>query len=89
MKKLILMMASAIVLSSGTMAQEAKKNNSMNKDNIVLITTDYGNMKVKLYNETPQHRDNFLKLVKENFYDSLLFHRVIKDFMIQGGDPVQ
>ncbi len=53
----------------------------------VLIETSYGNMTVELYNETPQHRDNFIKLVKEGFYDGLIFHRVIKDFMIQGGDP--
>jgi cyclophilin family peptidyl-prolyl cis-trans isomerase len=44
-------------------------------------------LKVRLYNETPQHRDNFLKLVKEGYYNDLLFHRVIRDFMIQGGDP--
>ncbi len=53
----------------------------------ILISTPYGNMKLKLFNETPKHRDNFLKLVKEHFYDSLLFHRVIEGFMIQGGDP--
>ena len=53
----------------------------------VLISTDYGDMKVKLYNETPLHRDNFVKLVKDGFYDGLLFHRVINHFMIQGGDP--
>jgi peptidyl-prolyl cis-trans isomerase B (cyclophilin B) len=53
----------------------------------VLIATDYGNMVVRLYNETPLHRDNFVEKVNSGFYDSLLFHRVIKDFMIQGGDP--
>ena len=51
------------------------------------IETDFGTMKVKLYNSTPKHRDNFIKLANEGFYDSLLFHRVIKGFMIQGGDP--
>lgn len=53
----------------------------------VKISTDFGDMVVKLYNKTPQHRDNFIKLVTEHFYDSLLFHRVIANFMIQGGDP--
>jgi len=54
---------------------------------IVLIKTTKGNMTVRLYDETPKHRDNFIKLAKEGFYDGLIFHRVIKDFMIQGGDP--
>jgi len=53
----------------------------------LLITTTLGNIKVKLYNETPAHRDNMLKLAAEGFYDGTLFHRIIKDFMIQGGDP--
>jgi peptidyl-prolyl cis-trans isomerase B (cyclophilin B) len=53
----------------------------------VLIMTSKGNMVVKLLNETPLHRDNFVKLVNTGFYDSLLFHRVINNFMIQGGDP--
>lgn len=53
----------------------------------VLISTDLGDITVKLYNTTPRHRDNFLKLVNQGFYDSLLFHRVIRNFMIQGGDP--
>lgn len=56
-------------------------------ETIVLIETDLGDIKVKLYNETPKHRDNFIKLVQEGFYDNLLFHRVINEFMIQGGDP--
>jgi len=51
------------------------------------IQTRHGNMKGKLYNSTPLHRDNFIKLINEKYYDSLLFHRVIRDFMIQGGDP--
>jgi peptidyl-prolyl cis-trans isomerase B (cyclophilin B) len=57
------------------------------KTKYVEIETEMGTMKVMLYDETPLHRDNFIKLVEEGFYDGLLFHRVIKDFMIQGGDP--
>ncbi|MBR1427741.1 MAG: peptidylprolyl isomerase [Prevotella sp.] len=53
----------------------------------VKIQTMFGDMIVRLYDETPIHRDNFVKLVKEGYYDGTLFHRVIKDFMIQGGDP--
>lgn len=53
----------------------------------VLISTSFGDMVVELYNETPQHRDNFVKLVRERFYDGTLFHRIIPNFMIQGGDP--
>ena len=53
----------------------------------ILISTLYGNMKLKLFKETPLHSNNFIKLVRSGFYDSLLFHRVIDHFMIQGGDP--
>ena len=53
----------------------------------VLLETTEGNIRIALYNETPRHRDNFLKLVESHFYDSLLFHRVIPSFMIQTGDP--
>jgi peptidyl-prolyl cis-trans isomerase B (cyclophilin B) len=60
---------------------------SPNYSPIIEVITDYGNMELQLYSSTPKHRDNFVKLVKEGFYDSLLFHRVIDDFMIQGGDP--
>lgn len=54
---------------------------------LVEVITDYGNMIIKLYDSTPKHRDNFIKLVEEGYYDDLLFHRVIRGFMIQGGDP--
>lgn len=54
---------------------------------LVEINTPHGRMIVRLYDETPLHRDNFIRLVEEGFYDSLLFHRVIRGFMIQGGDP--
>lgn len=57
------------------------------KGPVVKISTPYGDMTVVLYNETPRHRDNFLKLAGEKFYDNLLFHRCINTFMIQGGDP--
>ena len=57
------------------------------KETTVLIHTNLGDIRVKLYDSTPLHRDNFLKLAREGYYDSLMFHRVIRDFMIQGGDP--
>ena len=57
------------------------------KERLVEISTNFGTMVVKLYDSTPLHRDNFIKLVQSGFYDSLLFHRVIQNFMIQAGDP--
>ena len=57
------------------------------KECLVIIETDFGTMTAILYNETPKHRDNFIKLAEEGYYDDLLFHRVINGFMIQGGDP--
>lgn len=57
------------------------------KNEYVTISTEYGDMTLMLYNSTPKHRDNFLSLVEQGYYDSLLFHRVIPGFMIQGGDP--
>ncbi len=63
-----------------------KQLNSTEK--LVEITTDFGVMVARLYDSTPLHRDNFVKLVQEKFYDSLLFHRIISGFMIQGGDPL-
>jgi cyclophilin family peptidyl-prolyl cis-trans isomerase len=57
------------------------------KDYVVTIKTKFGDMVAILYDETPRHKENFIKLAKGHYFDSLLFHRVIKDFMIQGGDP--
>jgi cyclophilin family peptidyl-prolyl cis-trans isomerase len=57
------------------------------KDEVVTITTSMGTMKLILFDETPKHKANFIKLVQDKFYNDLLFHRVIDDFMIQGGDP--
>ena len=59
----------------------------MSNETLVKIETTLGDITVKLYNETPKHRDNFIKLVGEGTYEGTLFHRVIKDFMIQAGDP--
>lgn len=57
------------------------------KDFLITIKTSQGEMKAILYNETPQHKANFIKLINNGFYDSLIFHRVIQNFMVQGGDP--
>lgn len=83
MKKLATLLLTAAI--SMTMFGQDQKD--LSKCAVVKILTNYGTMKVALYNETPQHRDNFIKLVKSNFYEDVLFHRVIKEFMIQAGDP--
>ncbi len=93
MKKIfsLSMLIALIIISPSINAQSAKKKKTgdkkINNETIVLIKTNMGNLKVKLYNETPKHRDNFIKLVKEGYYNKTLFHRVINGFMIQGGDP--
>lgn len=81
------LMISAMILLSTT-GGCSKLPKGANKDcYIVKMTTNKGDMIIELSNETPQHRDNFVKLAKDGFYNGLAFHRVIKDFMIQGGDP--
>ncbi len=60
---------------------------SSESDYLVTIKTDQGEMVAILYDETPKHKENFIKLAKEHYFDSLLFHRVMREFMIQGGDP--
>lgn len=78
--KLFLTTALLTVSLFATLAQSPKHY-------YVIIKTAQGDCLLQLYNETPNHRDNFVKLVKDRYYDSLLFHRVINNFMIQGGDP--
>jgi peptidyl-prolyl cis-trans isomerase B (cyclophilin B) len=63
------------------------KTIQMDTSKYVVITTSFGDIKIKLYDETPLHRDNFIKLAKQGLFDSTLFHRIIPGFMIQGGDP--
>lgn len=86
-KKIFFLFFVLILASCSSMKKTNSQMVNTDPTTYVLIETPYGNMKVKLYNETPRHRDNFVKLVKEGYYNDLLFHRVIKDFMIQGGDP--
>ena len=82
----IILMAATINSCGGASSQNAKAQSAQDETK-VLIKTTVGDITIKLYKETPQHRDNFIKLVEEHYYDSILFHRVIKDFMVQAGDP--
>jgi len=68
-------------------AQNGNGRPRKKKDYLVTIQTTYGPMRLVLYDQTPKHKENFIKLVERKFYDSLLFHRVIPEFMMQGGDP--
>lgn len=77
----------SIILSMVAGPAFGQKKKYAKKDSLVEISTSLGKMVVKLYPETPKHRANFLRLAQEGFYDSTTFHRIIKGFMIQGGDP--
>lgn len=93
MKKIISISLVLLIVGITTVGAQSKKTKnpeakSINeKETLILIKTSMGDLKIKLYNETPLHRDNFIKLVKEGYLNQTLFHRVIKEFMIQGGDP--
>jgi len=80
MQKLLLICA--VLFTTALAAKPPKK-----KDYLITIQTDYGPMRLILYNQTPKHKENFIKLTEQKFYDGLLFHRIIESFMIQGGDP--
>ena len=77
MKRIVIILVLSLLLG----ACERKK------DTVIRMETSLGNIRLKLYDETVLHRDNILKLIREGYYNGMLFHRVIKDFMIQTGDP--
>lgn len=85
MKSLLSFISLSLVLASCALLKPHHK--VYGPSPFVVIQTEYGDIHIRLYDETPLHRDNFIQLVQNHFYDSLLFHRVIKGFMIQGGDP--
>lgn len=87
MKKYLQLAAVALLIAVVTSCGGSGSEKLSGNDFLVTIKTDMGEMKAILYDETPKHKENFLKLINDGFYDSLLFHRVMTGFMIQGGDP--
>jgi peptidyl-prolyl cis-trans isomerase B (cyclophilin B) len=84
MNRILLLTFIFIILNINIFDAQVKNSPKVRR---VVIATDLGNIVIQLYNETPLHRDNFLKLVKDGYFNNQLFHRVIRNFMIQGGDP--
>ena len=88
MKKIIALLVLLLVFCACKAEKKMTPFSSISDDDtIVLIETSSGDIKVKLYSDSPKHRDNFIKNIKEHMYDGIIFHRVVKNFMIQAGDP--
>lgn len=88
MNRLISLVIFLLILGNTSLyGQKKKKVKPPKKDHLVTMTTSKGSIYLLLYDQTPKHKENFLKLTKEGFYTGSSFHRVIKNFMIQGGDP--
>lgn len=87
MKKLFIFISLIAIAAACSKKPASSVMENKKKDAIVVITTDLGKIHLVLFDEAPQHKANFLKLAESGFYDSTAFHRVLKDFMIQGGDP--
>ena len=84
MKKIVFL---SVILSLFAFSCHIDKSKKKTKDQLYKIETEYGDMIFKLYDATPLHKANFIKLIEQGYFDDLLFHRVINGFMIQGGDP--